>query len=130
MIKIIPRKRKIHPQLISIHRIDDDNADNIQKFEEKYGEYKNFYGKITAYEYVCQSPQIHKVTTKEEVKNFTLQKINEIQKEAKELNISSKIYHYLSDDVINKIIKYIDEAKNLADAINYLYQICLKNNGG
>ena len=136
MIKIMPRKRKIHAQLMRINRIDDDNVDNITQFEELYGEYKNFYGKISAYEYVCQNQQYlnklidDKNGTVQQVKDFVQNKINEIQSSAKQLNISSKIYNYLNEEQINYIMNYLDnKAINVTDAVNYIYQLCLQSNG-
>ena len=131
MIVITPRKRLIHPQLLRISRIDDDNIDNINAFEDLYGEYKNLYGKISAYEYICKDKQIDSLLTasKEEIKQFVLTKIYEIQGKARDLNISSKIYNYLSDEQINETALYIDQSKSPEDAINYLYQACLYGNG-
>lgn len=132
MIKIVLRKRNIHPQLTRINRIDDDNADGILQFEELYGDYKNFYGKISAYEFICKDKYLHVLiekNDKKKIKDFIAKKINTIQQSAKNLNISSKTYHYLSEEQINNLLQCVDEAKTVKDAINHLYQICLYSDG-
>lgn len=131
MITIISRKRNKNLQLMRIFKIDEDNAENIIQFEEKYGEFKNIFGRISAYEYICQDYKLYpllKSNNRDEIKSFILNKIQIIQKDAEELNISLNLYDYLNEEQINEISDIIINAQTDVDILDYLYQSCLRHN--
>jgi len=130
MITIISRKRHKNLQLMRIFKIDEDNAENNIQFEEKYGEYKNIFGKISAYEYICQDYQLYsllKSNDKNKIKSFILNKIQTIQNDANNLNISLNLYDYLNKEQINEIINIIIDSPETINILDYLYQSCFKH---
>lgn len=110
---------------------------DIQNFVEQYKEYKNNFGKISPYNYICQhySDKLseflenHYSTNKEPLIHFIKDKINEIQLKARELNISNTIFDYLSEAQIKKILYIISRKRTVGKAIEYLYQACLYGDG-
>ena len=130
MITIISKKRSRNLQLMRIFKIDEDNAENIIQFEDKYGEFKNIFGKISAYEYVCQDYKLYpllKENNRTKIRSFILNKIHAIQNDAHQLNISSTLYDFLNDEQINEIDDIINTAKTDLDILDYLYKACFYN---
>lgn len=112
------------------------DTDKVKQFINKYKKYKNNSGKISPYEYICKnsSDQLsilldnHNSPNKDELKQLVINKINEIQNEAKQLNISIDDFIYLDDNQIKNILFNIDTKKNIGQAVDYLYQMALENN--
>lgn len=131
MITIISRKRNKNLQLMRIFKIDEDNTENIMQFEEKYGEFKNIFGRISVYEYICQDYQLYpllKRNNRDEIKSFILNKIQTIQNDAESLNIPFNLYDYLSEEQLNEISDIIINSNTDVDILDYLYQSCLRHN--
>ena len=108
--------------------------DKIQQFFHKYQKYKNNFGKISVYEYICKnsSAQLslldnHNSPDKEELKQLIIDKIYEIQDEAYQLNISSENFVYINNNQIQDLLMQIDNKKNIGQAIDYIYQLALIN---
>ena len=115
--------------MMRIFRIDEENIDNIVHFEAEFGEYKNIYGRISPYEFICQDYKLYQLLNNDKniIKSFIINKIDLIQTTAKKLNILSSLYDYLNEDRINELINTIDNANNNIDIIDYLYQACFIN---
>lgn len=113
------------------------NQEQINSFIEKYKDYKNEFGKISAYDYICKScsSQLssfldnHYSPNKDILLNLVKEKILEIQGEARSLGIPSSIYDYLSDEQIHETLTIINKKRTIGAAVNYLYSATLYGSG-
>ena len=107
----------------------------LEQFKEQYKNYKNHFGKISGFTYICKAcaKEFDSILINNGSLNIlnkmVLNKINNLQNEAKLVKISSKEYNYISDEQLFEISQTIQNAKSIQDAINYLYQACLYGDG-